>query len=186
MFYGVQITHIDGQTIEETIRWMVDPQYWIKTELRDDLEKIHRRLLDDELQGWPEARRRTEGIQTPEQLDTYLIRNASKRYPVGVKVFSGQGQVEAYLVVKPTLVEYYLSKFDPSGIGGKFPRGARVHAFPVLSDANRDALARVVAELSLSYEEHEEAYQSGRPYERYYDLRFGEPGWFDVTREESG
>ena len=54
------------------------------------------------------------------------------------------------------------------------------------NDANRDALARVVAELSLSYEEHEEAYQSGRPYERYYDLRFGEPGWFDVTREESG
>ena len=96
------------------------------------------------------------------------------------------GCVKAYLVVKPTLVEYYLSKFDPSGIGGKFPRGARVHAFPVLSDANRDALARVVAELSLSYEEHEEAYQSGRPYERYYDLRFGEPGWFDVTREESG
>ena len=186
MFYGVQITHIDGQTIEETIRWMVDPQYWIKTELRDDLEKIHRRLLDDELQGWPEARRRTEGIQTPEQLDTYLIRNANKRYPVGVKVFSGQGQVEAYLVVKPTLVEYYLSKFDPSGIGGKFPRGARVHAFPVLSDANRDALARVVAELSLSYEEHEEAYENGRPYERYFDLRFGEPGWFDVTREESG
>ena len=88
--------------------------------------------------------------------------------------------------MKPTLVEYYLSKFDPSGIRGKFPRGARVHAFPVLSDENRDALDRVVAELSLSYEEHEAAYESGRPYEHYYDLRFGEPGWFDVTREESG
>ena len=94
-----------------------------------------------------------------------------------------------------------MSKFDPSGIGGKFPRGARVHAFPVLSDEDRDALDRVVAELSLSYEEHEEANVSGWPYqrvaregvlvraalrERYYDLRFGEPGWFDVTREESG
>ena len=51
---------------------------------------------------------------------------------------------------------------------------------------DRDALDRVVAELSLSYEEHEEAYENGRPYERYFDLRFGEPGWFDVTREESG
>ena len=51
---------------------------------------------------------------------------------------------------------------------------------------DRDALDRVVAELSLSYEEHEAAYESGRPYEHYYDLRFGEPGWFDVTREESG
>ena len=111
------------------------------------------------------------------------------------------GCVKAYLVVKPTLVEYYLSKFDPSGIGGKFPRGARVHAFPVLSDEDRDALDRVVAELSLSYEEQEEANVSGWPYqrvlakpvavraalrERYYNLRFGEPGWFDVTREESG
>ena len=54
------------------------------------------------------------------------------------------------------------------------------------SDENRDALDRVVAELSLSYEEHEAAYESGRPYEHYYDLRFGEPGWFDVTHEESG
>ena len=62
---------------------------------------------------------------------------------------------------------------------------ALVPARPYLLQ-DRDALDRVVAELSLSYEEHEAAYESGRPYEHYYDLRFGEPGWFDVTREESG
>ena len=79
-----------------------------------------------------------------------------------------------------------VTRSQPGGRVVSMRSAAITDAFPVLSDEDRDALDRIVAELSLSYEEHEEAYENGRPYERYFDLRFGEPGWFDVTREESG
>ena len=85
-------------------------------------------------------------------------------------------KLEAFLVVKSTLHEYGIGKWKERP-EGNMPPGARVQAFGVVSDEERDALERIVAELSSA---HDEEYEEG------YDLTFGEPGWYDVARETSG
>ena len=159
MFYGLQITHINWQTLYEGSQYIDDPSYirsWLIGELprSHDFYAIQHRALDDE-----------------------------RAAPLVLKIFSSQssGVLDAYLVVESTLVEYALSKFDPTWIRGNFPPGAKVHAFLVVSDEDRDALGRVAVELARTDEDDDEG-----PYVRRYGLTFGEPGWFDVTRENSG
>ena len=87
-------------------------------------------------------------------------------------------KLEAFLVVKSTLHEYGIGKWKERP-EGNMPPGARVQAFGVVSDEERDALDRVVAELSSMYDDEEDE-------EGEYALTFGEPGWYDVARETSG
>ena len=61
------------------------------------------------------------------------------------------------------------------------PPGARVQAFGVVSDEERDALDRAVAELSSMHDDEE-----NEEHEQEDALDFGEPGWYDVARETSG
>ena len=75
--------------------------------------------------------------------------------------------MDAFVVVKSTLIEHSFDKWEPRG---NVPEGIYVNAFnPDVSDYERDALDRVVAAL-----------------EDQRDYSFGEPGWYDVGRESSG
>ena len=89
-------------------------------------------------------------------------------------------KLEAFLVVKSTLHEYGIGKWKERP-EGNMPPGARVQAFGVVSDEERDALDRVVAELSSMHDDEE-----NEEHEQEDALDFGEPGWYDVARETSG
>ena len=99
----------------------------------------------------------------------------------------GAHVLEAYLVVKSTLVEYGVSRANctPLETEGHFQRGAHVQTFGVVSDAERDALDRVVAECARVDVELDGEGDREIDYD-LNDLEFSEPGWFEVARETSG
>jgi len=71
---------------------------------------------------------------------------------------------------------------------GDFQRGAHVQTFGVVSDEERDALDRVVAECARVEVEGDEEGDREIDYDLdlLNDLEFSEPGWFEVARETSG
>ena len=93
-------------------------------------------------------------------------------------------KLEAFLVVKSTLHEYGIGKWKERP-EGNMPPGARVQAFGVVSDEERDALDRVVAECARVDVELDEEGDREIDYD-LNDLEFSEPGWFEVARETSG
>ena len=99
--------------------------------------------------------------------------------------YTGAHCLEAYLVVKSTVVDYGVSRSNCSEetLEGNFPRGANVHAFGVVSDEERDALDRVVTECARPVTDEDEDEDRGMDMTH---LEFGEPGWFEVARETSG
>lgn len=183
-------------TIWEAAQYQDDGQGWLDYVMPSDqhIDNVQRRVLglpepvfpeaprfkfEEERRKWPyvprSKRSRFEKAKyEPATNYPLLFRN----FASGSFDYDGRGdmrpdnqvndhpRLDAYLVVKSTLVEH---RFDKSIPRGNVRWGAHVEPLATVSDAERDALERVVEELS---EEGE--------------YTFGEPGWFDVARETSG
>lgn len=197
VFFGAQVVAVDTgegmENLREAAGWVDDHDAWLDYVMPSDhrIEAAQRRVLTipDPVVPTPPCRtyqgtKRRAGSAAPSNRSEKKTRGPATNYPLVFKKFVShsfhsarrderpENQVndhpllDAYLVVKSTLVEH---RFGKRNLLGNVRWGAHVEPLATVSDAERDALERVVEELSEAGE-----------------YTFGEPGWFDVARETSG